>query len=223
MKKIKCTSLLLLVVFVTQAQVPIQIEYLSVPVNEIENHETYQNVDMKAYHRKLLEEKKIYAWYHYRSRFPIGTESEYNYIVVTVASNEKALEARNLEVTYSEKVSIREVYNPNVEVRSPDYGIIQTPYITVDFLNAKLDDYEKYILSMKDNVKPLLDQRVKDKVVVNYSIFDLKESSFEAAYNHVLVTRLPSIEAAKVEAPIVSGDLNERVKSVLWELQEIVF
>lgn len=205
------------------SQPPIQIEYILVPDEAMASYEQTQHQKMKNLHQELLDQKKIYAWYHYKSRFPIGSDEFYNYIVVTVCADYEVLKQRNEKIFYQNHITKTEIYYPNRTIRSPEYGIIRTPYLSVDFLQKSGEDDMVYQAEMQEQVKPLLDQRVKDKVVVNYSIFDLESSSEKVNYDHVLVTRYSSFQGAEVPAPIELEGKNQRVKTVLWQLLEIVF
>lgn len=216
-------SALLLLVGNLKAQPPIQIEYLLVPDEAVADYEKRQHQEMKTLHQTLLEAKNIYAWYHYKSRFPIGADAFYNYIVVTVCSDHEVLKNRNTKIFYQKYITRTEIYYPNRIIRSPDYGVLHTPYISVDFLKKTDQSGNDYIEEMRQNVKPLLDQRVRDKVVANYSIFDMQSSSETVNYDHVLVTRYNSFQAAETPAPIELKGKNLRVKTVLWQLLEIVF
>lgn len=223
LKNLLTVFALLLLVGTLKAQPPIQIEYLLVPNEAVAEYEKQQQQEMKPLHQSLLEAKNIYAWYHYKSRFPIGADAFYNYIVVTVCSDHEVLKKRNTNIFYQEYITRTEIYYPNRTIRSPDYGVLRTPYISVDFIKKTDQAGKDYIEEMQQNVKPLLDQRVRDNVVANYSIFDMHSASEAVNYDHVLVTRYNSFQGAETPAPIELKGKNLRVKTVLWQLLEIVF
>lgn len=218
---------LMLLPLTATAQVNILIEYVDVPEEAMEHYRRVQEQEMKPYHQALLDAGKIYVWYDYQVRFPKGAGASYNHVVVTVLADSSLLLTRDRKIPYREYVAFTEIYRPDYELRSPNYGSMASAYSTINFWHAepaRLQDVRAY---MEREMKPTFNGFVDSGQWLTWSVFRrVWPAEAERPYNHVLVTRHAGFDQAEHAAPFSDqagpGNQPTRIKAELWKLHNIV-
>ncbi len=204
------------------ADMAVLIEYIDVPANERDKFEQTVTNTVRQLNLDRKDNNQIFAWYHYRVRFPYGSGRDYSDVLVTVFTDFSSLERAEISAAYRQWVHRTEIYQAAPGIRSENYaGQVEFTHITVSFLHHG-PDREKFLHEMRDNVKPMLEQKRIDGTVVNWSLFAkrLPDGNSEA-YHCAVVARYNGFK--HIENPLLDGPIARHlVKSECWELAGIV-
>lgn len=100
------------------AGVAVAVEYLNFPRGETARLREALSGPARQAVVERGERREIYAWYHYRVRFPLGSAREYSDVVVTVWADFARVEDPSSSAAYEHWIHDTEIYQPVPGVRS---------------------------------------------------------------------------------------------------------
>lgn len=210
-------------------QVDILVEYLDVPSADLAEFVATQREEMRPLHQRLLDEGKIYAWYDYAVRFPLGENAEYNHVVVTVFSDPAYKAERNAAIPYRRFIHHTEGASPVAESQSRGYGTIASAYSSINFLHVPEGERESFEARLHETLGSRLDGLISDGKWLTWALFRSKDLPPGTRHNQVIVARHASFADAEDAIPFRIGRVAERVegeptlvKAQLWRLLDIV-
>lgn len=216
-------AVLLLVARPAAAAVAVHVEYLAVPPESAAEFRAAVTGPVRDLNRQRLERGEIFAWYHYASRFPLGSASDYTDVMVTVFTDFASLQSPTASDGYAGWVRHSEVYQGVPGVRSEDYyGKVEYTHVTVDFLTAGAAGSERFLDTMRGRVMPRLQARADAGEVVNWALFAKRlPVGGERGYEYALVSRFNGF--GQLAAPQITADEAAHLRrSVVWQLMDII-
>ncbi len=205
------------------AQPTILIEYINVPADKLSEQDAYQTEVLAPYHQKMLDDKKLYAWYHYATRFPTGN-SPYNRVNVTVLADEKYKEEHDAPAKHLSYLWDLEIAKPDYQLRSSGYGTVPVPYVTVDFLKGLEGNNRNYEQYLKTTIQPALDKKVRDGRLLNWSVFRFKDKGKRPKkYDGVIVSRYKDFSSIEHPHPLEEKFNQNWIKSEAWKTLNLVY
>ena len=207
--------------------------------------------EWKKVHQKRLEQEKIYAWYLVRSHFG-GTQSEYDYMTVTVYPTMGSIESEYPEELFQgldqdvldKTQSTRDLVKTEIYDTPIILEITNLPqYLNMQFMKVEQGNDEAY-LTVEDEIwKPAHAERKKMGILTTWSVYrQLYPGAYGGEYNYVVVNGyadrkkvttgpaegweefLQKIHPDGKPTEMMNRTLETRVfiKNELWELIEIV-
>lgn len=223
MKRVAAAVLLLaLASAAPSASVVVYVQYLDVPPADLEAFDSAMAGPVREVAEARLEDARIFAWYHYRSRLPLGLDADYTDVLVTVFTDPASLDDPRVSEGYDRWVARAEVFEPVPGIRSEDYyGKVRYTHITVDFMTPGGAGAETFLDVMRRRVKPRLQARADSGTVVNWALFARRDATGDAGYDFAVVSRFDGF--SNLETPQIAGAGGEYLRrSAIWRLMDIV-
>jgi hypothetical protein len=204
-----------------RAETVIQIEFSRLGADQLDEEILEQ---ARTLHTQLQQEHRIFAWYDYSVRFPRNVASPYDHVVVTVFADASHIGSRNAAMPDIGRIVWRERAYPDYTMRAPGYETIASPYITVNFFQADLDD-RAIQEAMRNEWKPLLNSHFVDTGRwTTWSRFNMPGVRRSDGYNFVIVARHQTFGDAEAANELPS-DLIDHVRlsrAEVWRLNAIL-